>query len=875
MNKCHLIWLLFLWCCLPNAQSQSPAEQTAAPLVEAVRKGDIPLALSLSELLLVRAVADRDTFLLALVRYNRGRAYLYQKEVMAAMDELGKADSVGRASRAVPTWLRGEVASYRGYAVLYGNSDLENSHAMIMEGLALKQSVAKERPAEVGIPYYHLCIWNQAAGDFRKAVDFGQKAIAAFERNSDLYLSNLAASNNAVGNALSELNSPHALPYLLKAQAQFVQLFGKNINANSASVWYGIGKHYFLEKKYDIAKNAFDSTITHFGDFYQTSATPLVASAQAYLGVCHFGLKNYAEAHRMAEAGIATWHLCGLGLQPDLAAFQFESARALTVLGRLDEAKARFDSSLLILGYKSQPTDVEQDFLHLSGTFDALCGLANVQEKQFRRNGEKKHLESAVVTAKAAADVFYTLRDSLADAATIQAFTDRSYDSIESLLQVLWLADSMRLGSQYLREAFQLAERLRGFVLLKSWFASTHDGRKPPFETQRITLETIQSQFLKPDQNFLEYFVGERHVYMFLLQTKGFWVRRVPIGPSLEKLVSDLRESLTAYHKLESGSPKRTPPLERKSNEHYVQLAGELYQKLLSPIETLLRPNTELIIVPDGVLGLVPFEALLTQKTPLSSSGVNFASLPYLIRRHAVRYGWSVTTLWEMSKPLPTCSSCTGALEFVGFAPFLEAGRIDGKEFKSLRFFGDALNDLLKIFRQSGGGYAAGAAQKSILSKEAHCARYLYLGTHAFAHGRWVDSSYIVFAPVNGNVDASLLFLPEILGDSTRFCRMDLVMLSACQTGEGPNSRGEGLLSLGRAFALNGARSVVHTLWTVREASAGQLGTRFFKEIRENKKSKAAAMHLAKKSIMTDPAHPEWAHPFFWAGFVLTGDGGY
>jgi CHAT domain-containing protein len=128
---------------------------------------------------------------------------------------------------------------------------------------------------------------------------------------------------------------------------------------------------------------------------------------------------------------------------------------------------------------------------------------------------------------------------------------------------------------------------------------------------------------------------------------------------------------------------------------------------------------------------------------------------------------------------------------------------------------------------------------------------------------------------------------------------VDLSVLSACETGLGETAGGEGLLGVQRAFQVAGARSAVATLWQVDDAATRQLMSRFYANLWRSEKplSKLEALREAQLWMLRegvaqgvargfgpvkvndpnkkDQAKPEAkqrAAPFFWAGFVLSGD---
>ena len=96
-----------------------------------------------------------------------------------------------------------------------------------------------------------------------------------------------------------------------------------------------------------------------------------------------------------------------------------------------------------------------------------------------------------------------------------------------------------------------------------------------------------------------------------------------------------------------------------------------------------------------------------------------------------------------------------------------------------------------------------------------------------------------------------------------------LVTLSACETGLGKLAAGEGILGFSRAFLLAGARNLLLSLWKVNDASTTELMTQFYTFHLENGIPLPESLREAKLSLIRNP---ETSYPYFWAGFVLTGN---
>jgi CHAT domain-containing protein len=247
--------------------------------------------------------------------------------------------------------------------------------------------------------------------------------------------------------------------------------------------------------------------------------------------------------------------------------------------------------------------------------------------------------------------------------------------------------------------------------------------------------------------------------------------------------------------------------------------------------------------LPDGILNFVPFEAMVTaiDGTP------SLRNAAYLLRKQEIRYAWSLAVLRQQknlksgaSKYLlsiaPGFKNRERGLSPLAAADFNWSG-ISGWDIQNLS--GQTAD--LQHFLHAASAY-----------------RVLHFSTHAFADGN----------PRIELVDSSLL-LPDLYALPLQ---ADLVMLSACETGLGKAEKGEGVMSLARAFAQAGAACVVSSLWSVNDQSTSRLLHYFYDNIRQGQ-SAAGALREAKLAYLTDSEVGSMAQsPYFWAGLVVVGD---
>jgi tetratricopeptide (TPR) repeat protein len=253
------------------------------------------------------------------------------------------------------------------------------------------------------------------------------------------------------------------------------------------------------------------------------------------------------------------------------------------------------------------------------------------------------------------------------------------------------------------------------------------------------------------------------------------------------------------------------------------------------------RLPVALWVVPDGALCYLPFEALLTR-----GHRGRFGDAPWLVRSSSVRYGWAARLLTQPA------AATSGSLLHV--APFAEAQR-----------------DSLAALPHSGSECPATVVSESLIDGGATAAIFLtkaprhtvlHLATHASA-GQKNAEPMIYLA--DRAVPMSELYGLRIPAS--------LVCLSACETGKGRYGTGEGLLSLARAFAYAGSRSMVSSLWSVSERSTALLFAHFYEKM-SAQVPQSVALREAKLALLDSDDLDARKAPFYWAGFTLTGDDG-
>ena len=127
--------------------------------------------------------------------------------------------------------------------------------------------------------------------------------------------------------------------------------------------------------------------------------------------------------------------------------------------------------------------------------------------------------------------------------------------------------------------------------------------------------------------------------------------------------------------------------------------------------------------------------------------------------------------------------------------------------------------------------------------------------------------AFLAFTEIPDTIENELLFIKDVYNLELN---ADLVVLSACQTGIGKLQRGEGIISLARAFAYAGAKSIVTTLWNVNDVKTKDLMIDFHLKLKNGADKDVALFQAQKKYLETHKG--ELANPYYWAPFISIGN---
>ena len=361
------------------------------------------------------------------------------------------------------------------------------------------------------------------------------------------------------------------------------------------------------------------------------------------------------------------------------------------------------------------------------------------------------------------------------------------------------------------------------------------------YNTTAPTVSELQKK-LDGHSAILSYFINSddnnNSIYIFKLTKRKFEIVTHVLPKNFDRYITGLRNGLY-FNDIKTYKISA------------IALSKVLLPKLPSSI-------TSLTILPTGRLGIIPFETLFT-KTPKDEG---FQSLPYVLNRFNTRYEFSAQLILQKSGKTnintpPSIFLCAPIIfpekDHLNELPGTESEvkKIDSlfksKQFKTSLFTNTEASEML------------------IKSGSLKNFKLIHFATHGIVDEKNAELSRI-FLQTTSNAEDGNLFAGEIYNLSLQ---ADLVTLSACQTGLGKISKGEGVIGLSRALVYAGAKNIIVSFWSVADESTSALMQDFYTNmLNTSAHDYSENLRQAKIKLIKEA---KYAAPYYWAPFILIG----
>lgn len=476
-----------------------------------------------------------------------------------------------------------------------------------------------------------------------------------------------------------------------------------------------------------------------------------------------------------------------------------------------------YDAALELLRYieKSYDTDEAKLFLKKKSA-DAYDGALSVCLQLHQLRPSEGYLEKAyLISEKSKATIIFA---NLQENAFYSGSSNASKQVLGELRNVKYHIAKLNVALEaggdsasmnaLAREKADYGMKLAG---LQKQLERDNAYYKLKYEDEGPDLKTIRQQ-LTGDQVLISYYAAANELLTFMVTKEAITYHK---DDSIAQVRRDVESWVNMLKSTENG--RRFKP---------GAVGDRLYNHLVQPIKLNTHQNSEWIIVPDGFLYYLPFESL--------PSGENF-----LLQDVTISYRLSNRLLKSIESP-------AGNADILAFAPFAHD---ETKDFPRLPASGDEIAGLKATT------YIDSAATKQNFERAANTHQVVHLATHA------TSGAFIVFHD-------DRLYLEELYG--LNLSNVRLVVISACETGQGELAGKEGVMSLSRAFAYAGCQSTINSLWRADDKATSFIVKRLYVYLKKGY-TKSHALRQAKLDYLSSDDVLDKS-PAYWAHLVLMGD---
>lgn len=805
------------------------------------------------------------------VRSQHPLAGEYFKKSLALSEEVGEKKKIALALNSIGA-LYSALGDYAPALEYYRKS------------IAICEEIKDQRL--ISTPLMNVGSIYRIVGNNALALDYYQRSLALAEALNDKRRTAFVLSN--IGQIhLSQANYSQALEYLQRALAMVQELgskadvvlyegligsvhmarkdyalalehFEKSLSLNesigqkafTATMLQNIGHVYLLEGKADRALDYFKRSLTLAEESQESAVT---AGALIGLSTTYLAQKNNEAALATAERALA------LASQMQKADALWLShnllGRAQLALGRVDLARRSFDAA--IDGIEKMRAGVAGGEQESRRFFeDKLAPYHSIIELLV---ATKSYPDALVYAERAKAR---TLLDVLSSGrVNVTKAMTKEEDERERALhgQIVTLNSQLFQAEQQRNQArsAELQARLEKARLEYEAFQANLYTAHPELKVQRgqsPVLTLAEAEKLLPDARtaILQYVVAEGESYVFVI-------------------ARDKGKLAVTVHKLGLRSDKLAAETESFRQQvatrdmAFNPAARRLYEQLIKPAEKQLQGIKALIIVPDGPLWDLPFQALSGDKG-------------YLLDDFVVSYAPSLSVLREMRrKTAASFQSTKPAYDLLALGNpnlnVLEVAKLSllrAEDFGPLTSAEEEVNAIGQLYgRNRSRILVRERATEEEAKAGAEKYRLLHVAAHAVLDDRNPMYSRIMLSREEKREDGML--------EAWELMKLDLkaemVVLSACQTARGRVGAGEGMIGMSWALFVAGSPAVVVSQWKVDSDRTSELMIEFHRNLvrggrRGAAMSKAEALRVAALKLR----HGRYNHPFYWAGFVLIGN---
>lgn len=690
--------------------------------------------------------------------------------------------------------------------------------------------------------------------EYEKALEMYKASTALMEKNPSVDAFSLSNGYGNIGSIYMTLgNHEEALKYMTKKYEANKRIFPKHhpknarVGRNMVSIYLALNR---FEDALKMADESFIAATVDYEGVINMEQLKALVEKENFLNPVVTGgaITNYTEIYS------SLYEQNG-----DLASLQ-QAALALDAFSSFNTQNFRVFSS-----------DVEQIEFRNRVLYPTLQLGVWIYHELYKKTQDKKYIHQAF-------DLVELNKNTLLNA-SLQADEAAKFGEIPDSLVLKEKQLGQKIGKieQALIDARtrkaedkiqQLTNQLSRLRLQKNEFIASLEKQYPKyydfkFKITLANIESIQAKLTDNETCLLEYFEGQRFFYVFKIDKENVDLIALPRPKKFNQELRLFRQALSDFSFIFGQK--------ELAYKNFATIGHHFYQSLLAEVLTSDKKYKRLIIIPDGELGHIPFEALLTKPAPDKQD--SYQDLDYLLKSYVISYSYSGTL---HLKNLSQTQSVSNGKMLAFAAEYKDLGAVTAvvrspihrQVRQALAPLPAAREEVAALEKYFDGAFKFGAAanEKEFKTLAPQYA-IIHLAMHGILDKQNPTLSNLAFTENGDSTEDNFLHAYEL---SNMNLNAALVVLSACETGYGKFQKGEGIMSLARSFMYAGTPSLLVSLWQVNDNATSLIMQSFYKNLAKGM-DKATALQQAKLDYMGD-GDGIAAHPAFWAPFVQLGD---
>lgn len=755
-------------------------------------------------------------------------------------------------------------------------------------------------------------------GEFQTALDLYTQTIPLWQQAN--YRTGIAETYNNMGLIYARLNDPQQALYYYSQALEIVRTLGNG--AGEATTLNNMANTYVDTAQYEQAINTYQqalaiwetlgnlrgkaSTLNNIGFAYASQGVNnpslLPLARQAYdqaLSLWQTLGDPQGEASTLNNLGVIdatqgnfisalTWYRQALPLRQQTgdrlkeALTLYRIAEAETELGNLETALSQIEQAITIIEeLRTQviSQELRASFFASKQDYYELYIEILMQLHQQRPTAGFNARAFEVSEQARARSLLETLAETTQK--IHQGIDPQLLEAKRNLEQQLDAVEQRRIKIYSTNHTIEQANAIKAEIeaILREYRALKVEirQRSPRYanftQPQPFTLSKIQQQVLDQETLLLSYFLGKKRSYLWAVTPTNLETYELANRQEITRSVQQFRDALVL-------------PRFRFRLQQARQTSLSLSDLILAPVAGELQQK-RLLIIADGALQYIPFNGLT-----VPGKTADAESWQPLIINHEIVMAPSASTVGMLRQELGGRPPNPKKLAVLADPVFgLSDERLTGTPiattpklppelvqsareaevyFNRLPFTQQEAQEILALVPETARkqAFAFSASREAALNPELSQYQIVHFATHGLLNSVTPELSGLVLSLVkeNGDSQNGFLRLHDIFNLQLPAA---LVVLSACQTGLGPEVRGEGLIGLTRGFMYAGAARVVVSLWSVDDQATAELMVKFYQGMLTEGLEPANALRTAQVQMWQKQ---QWQAPFYWAAFTMQGE---